>query len=214
VHKINMQSWPRREHFEFFSNFNHPHFNMCVNVDLTMVHPYIKGHGISFTAAIIYLISRAANAIPEFRQRLQDGEVVEHETVSPSVTILVENDLFSFCTIDYCKDFGEFAGRADRMISRVKNDPTLKDPPGRDDLLYMTAIPWVSFTSFMHPMRQHPADSVPRFAWGKYFEEGKRLKMPLSVQGHHAVMDGIHMGKFYGYIEEYLNQPESVLGDG
>jgi chloramphenicol O-acetyltransferase type A len=211
MHKIDVQTWARREHFEFFNTFNHPHFNMCANVDLTKFQAYVKGHGISFSSAIIYLISRAANAIPEFRQRVQDGEVVEHKTVSPSVTILVENDLFSFCTIDYCPNFNEFAGRAARMISKVKNDPTLKDPPGREDLLYMTAIPWVSFTSFIHPMRLHPADYVPRFAWGKYFKEGKRLKMPLSVQGHHALMDGIHMGRFYRYIEEYLNQPESVL---
>ncbi len=89
----------------------------------------------------------------------------------------------------------------------MKNNPTLKDPPGRDDLLYMTAIPWVSFTSFVHPMRLHPADYVPRFAWGKYFEEGKRLKMPLSVQGHHALLDGIHMGKFYGL---YRRIPETT----
>src|SRR4030042_3904984 len=210
--KIDMQTWSRREHFEFFKAFNHPHFNMCANVDLTRFHPYVKGHGFSLTAAIIYVISRTANAIPEFRQRMRDGEIVEHETVSPSVTILVDNDLFSFCTIDYNQDFVEFAGRATGLIAAVKNSPTLIDPPGRDDLLYMTALPWVSFTSFMHPMRLHPADSVPRFAWGKYFKEGGRLKMPLSVQGHHALMDGIHLGKFYGLLQDYLDQPELVLG--
>jgi chloramphenicol O-acetyltransferase type A len=212
MRKINMETWSRREHFEFFNTFNHPHFNLCANIDITKLLAYIKGHGQSFTAAIIYLISRAANDIPEFRYRMRGEEVIEHETVSPSVTILVENDLFSFCSIDYCKDFGEFAERAARLIAAVKNDPTLKDPPGRDDLLYMTALPWVSFTSFTHPMRLHPSDSIPRFAWGKYFEEAGLVKMPLSVQGHHNLMDGIHMGKFYGYLQDYLNQPQMALG--
>jgi len=78
----------------------------------------------------------------------------------------------------------------------------------------MTAIPWVSFTSFMHPLHVHPVDSIPRFAWGKTFEEGKCLKMPLSVQGHHAVMDGVHVGKFYGELKGYLDQPAAVLGEG
>ena len=160
------------------------------------------------------MISRAANAVPEFRYRLRGDEIVEHETVSPSVTILVDNDLFSFCAIDYSPDFAEFALRAARMFAAVKDHPTLKDPPGRDDLLYMTALPWVSFTSFTHPMSQHPADSVPRFAWGKYFQEGGLLKMPLSVQGHHALMDGIHMGKYYAQVQSCLDQPEVVLGDG
>jgi chloramphenicol O-acetyltransferase type A len=77
----------------------------------------------------------------------------------------------------------------------------------------MTAIPWVSFTSFMHPMHLHPADSVPRFAWGKFFEDGTLLKMPLSVQGHHALMDGIHMGRFYAEVQDYLDHPSLVLGE-
>jgi chloramphenicol O-acetyltransferase type A len=87
-----------------------------------------------------------------------------------------------------------------------------EEDQGRDDLLFMTAIPWVSFTSFMHPLKLYPADSVPRFAWGKFFQDGKSLKMPLSVQGHHAVMDGLHVGRFYEEIQTYLNQPEIIFG--
>jgi len=211
MRKIDMQSWSRREHFELFSNFNHPHFNMCANVDLTRFRPYVKEHGYPFTAAIVYVISRAANAISEFRYRIRDGEVVEHGTVSPSVTILIENNLFSFCTIDYSEDFSEFAGRAAKVMAEVKEHPTLKDEPGRDDLLFMTAIPWVSFSSFAHPMRLHPTDSVPRFAWGRFFDDGGLLKMPLSVQGHHALMDGIHIGKYYAILEKFLSDPHATL---
>jgi chloramphenicol O-acetyltransferase type A len=65
----------------------------------------------------------------------------------------------------------------------------------------------------MHPTHLHPEDSVPRFAWGKFFEEGKVVKMPLSVQAHHALMDGIHMGKFYAKVQDYLQQPGVVLGE-
>jgi chloramphenicol O-acetyltransferase type A len=209
---LDIENWPRWEHFEFFNSFNHPHFSMCANINLTKLYPFITENKFSFTAAIIYLITRVANEIPEFRYRIREGIVVEHELVSPSVTILVENDLFSFCSIEYCQDFLQFSARVRQEITATKEQPTLKDPPGRDDLLFMTAIPWVSFTSFNHPMRQHPADSIPRFAWGKYFTEGNELKMPLSVQGHHALMDGIHMGKYYRLIEDYLDNPEALLG--
>ena len=95
----------------------------------------------------------------------------------------------------------------------MKDDPTLEDGPEQDDLLYMTAIPWVSFTSFMHPLRLQPADSVPRFAWGKLFKEDESLKMPLSVQGHHALMDGIHVGRYYAEVQDYFQQPAAVLGE-
>jgi len=211
MHKIDMQGWARRELFNLFNTFNHPHFNMCVNMNLTIFLPYTRKHGFSFTPAILYLISKTANDIPEFRHRVWDGEIVEHEIVSPSVTILGENDLFGFCLIDYNPDFAEFHERAKRKIASIKKHPSLDDPQGRDDLLFMTAIPWVSFTSFTHPMQQHPTDSIPRFAWGKYFYEGIHMKMPLSVQGHHALMDGLHMARFYEVMQEYLDHPADVL---
>jgi chloramphenicol O-acetyltransferase type A len=205
---IDLDTWPRRRHFDLFRTFNHPHFDMCANLELTAFHRRVSDSGLSFTVAFVYVIARAANAIPEFRHRIRSGKVVEHDLVSPSLTILVDDDLFSFCTIAYGEDFAGFAGRATAMIAQVKQHPTLEDEPGRDDLLFMTALPWVSFTSFTHPMRLHPADSIPRFAWGKFFPEGHSLKIPLSVQGHHALLDGIHLAKFYARVEDYLHHPD------
>ena len=209
---IDMKTWSRRDHFKLFSTFNHPHFGLVVNVDLTKFHPYIKQNQHPFSVSIVFAIARAANAIPEFRQRIRGEQVVEHEIVNPGYTILVNNDLFCFCKMEYADDFSEFAERAAERIAYVKTHPDIEIEPEKDDMLYMTAIPWVSFTSFMHPMQLHPGDSVPRFAWGKYFKEGDRLKMPLQVQGHHAVMDGIHICRFYEKVNEYLQHPEIVLG--
>ena len=209
---INLETWSRHEHFKVFSAFDHPHFSMCANVDLTIFYPVVKQRGLSSNVAIVYVIARAANAIPEFRYRIRAGKVVEHEIVHPATTILTDEDLFTFCTFDYTEDFSLFAARAAEQIAYVKEHLTLEDEPGRDDLLFMTAIPWVSFTSFMHPMHLQPADSVPRFAWGKFFEDGEFLKMPLDVQAHHALMDGVHMGRFYAEVQGYLRHPDSVLG--
>ncbi|MCG8350469.1 MAG: chloramphenicol acetyltransferase [Chloroflexales bacterium] len=213
MHRVNLETWPRRKHFELFSAFDHPHFGLCANVDLTAFYPFVKQRGISFTVATMYVLARAANAIPEFRHRIRRGEVVEHEVVHPSATILVRDDLFSFCTVDYSEDFVVFATRAAERITQVQEQPILADEPGQDDLLFLSALPWVSFTSVMHPMHLSPADSIPRFVWGKRFEEGACLKMPLSVQAHHALMDGIHLGRFYTKVQDYLCEPEAVLGD-
>jgi len=210
---INLETWPRREHFRVFNAWDYPHFSLCANVDLTAFYPVVKQRGISFTVATVYVLARAANAIPEFRYRIRAGEVVEHEIVHPATTILKNNDLFTFCTIDYTEDFSLFAARAAEQIAYVKEHPTLEDEPGQDDLLFMTSIPWVSFTSVMHPFQLHPVDSVPRFAWGKFFEDGEFLKMPLGVQAHHALMDGIHVGRFYEKVQDYLCHPGFVLGE-
>ncbi len=83
---IDMQTWSRREHFKALSTFDYPHFNMCANVDLTTFFTFVKQRGFSFTVAIVYVLSRASNAVPEFRCRIRAGEVVEHEIVHPRFT--------------------------------------------------------------------------------------------------------------------------------
>ena len=211
MHQINLETWPRRDHFEVFSNWDYPHFSLCANVDITTFYPAIKRRGVSLTVAVMYALARVANAIPEFRYRIRENGAVEHDVVHPSTTILKKDNLFTFCTVHYIDDFSLFSSRAKEQITHVKENPTLEDEPGEDDLLFMTSIPWVSFTSFMHPLKLYPADSVPRFAWGKFFKVGEILKMPLSVQGHHAVMDGLHVGKFYEELQVYLYHPDDLL---
>ena len=210
---LDMQTWPRRRHFQLFGGFNHPHFSLCVNMDVTAFYPFVKRHGHSLTVAMVYVITRAANAVPEFRQRIRGEQVVEHERVNPSFSLLVDEELFGFCAVEYAEAYAEFARRAALSMAQVKAQPDLTDDPEADDVLYMSPIPWVSFTSFNHPMQFHPADSVPRFAWGKSFSDQATLKMPLSVQGHHAVMDGLHMARYYAKVQDYLDHPEVTLGD-
>ncbi len=208
---IDMQTWARREHFQAFGAFDHPYFSIGAHVDLTSFYPAVKERGTSFTAAIVYVLARAANAIPEFRQRIRGEAVVEHEVVHPSWTVLRDTDLFTFCTVEYVEDFSLFAARAEAQSAHVKEHPTLEDDLARDDLLYMTAIPWVSFTSFTHPMHLQAADSIPRLAWGKFFAQGDSLQIPLDVQVHHGLVDGIHVGRFYEEVEALLREPALVL---
>jgi chloramphenicol O-acetyltransferase type A len=200
---IDMQTWSRRDHFKLFNSYGYPHFGMCANVDLTKFYPAVKQHGHSLTIAMVYVITRVSNAIPEFRYRIREEKVIEHEIVNSGFTFLTEEDTFRFCLADYYEDFSAFAANASKSIAFAKENPLAKPP--QDNVLYMTG--------FLHPMRLQPEDSIPRFVWGKIFEEGNRLKMPLGVQGHHALIDGIHIGKFYAELQNYLNQPDVVLGE-
>jgi chloramphenicol O-acetyltransferase type A len=213
VRTIDLKSWPRKQQFETFREAHFPHFNMCAEVDLSEARRAAEQRGIPVTAAIVYVIARTANDIPEFRYRIRRDEVVEHDIVHPSTTVMVNGGLFSFGLIDYDEDFSVFANHYVEMTARVKEEPTLADPPGRDDLLYLTAIPWVSFTSFSHPVLTIPVDSIPRFAWGRFRRVDSSLKMPLSVQGHHALMDGLHVGRYYEKVHTYLQNPDAFMGD-
>jgi len=85
------------------------------------------------------------------------------------------------------------------------------DKEYRDDKIYITSIPWVSFKSISHPINIKPVDSVPRLSWGKYYEQNETLKLPFSVQVHHGLMDGKHVGLYFKKLQEYLDNPQEII---
>lgn len=196
----------RKNHFDFFNGMNHPHFNITANVDVTNFLISVKEQQLPLTYSLVHLLSKAANGIKEFRWRIRNNEIIEHDMVHPSFTVTTDDaDVFSFCTVAFDDNRTAFIEEAKRISQLMKSDPSIKDEPDRDDYLFMSAIPWVSFTGISHAMNYHPHDSVPRISWGKFFQQNGRQLMPLAVQVHHALVDGRHMGMYFENVENYLN---------
>lgn len=208
---IEIENWKRKDHYNYFKQLDYPHFNICGNLDITAFYNYIKENELPFFISFLYAASKAANDIEEFKLRIREDKVVEHETVSPSFTVMAEDEVFSFCTSNFKNNYKDFKTNTLNEIEKVKNNISIEDEPGRDDLLYITSIPWISFTSITHPIHMHPADSIPRISWGKYFKENNKIRIPMSVQAHHALVDGIHIGQYFNMIQEILNTPGEYL---
>ena len=213
--KITFSDPHRKKHFDFFRNMDQPHFNVTANVDITVIQKIIKKLQLPFTPVMVYCIAATANSIPAFRYRIRGEEVVEHEIVHPSFSVLPEvSEVFSFCYVDFQDDFYPFLKECNRRMEIVRKQPSFEDEPGRDDYLFLSSFPWFSFTGVMHPMHYNPVDSVPRIAWGKYFEENGKVKMPLTVQAHHAVVDGLHLGAFLQQFQEKVEKADFLKKRG
>lgn len=202
---IDVDTWPRKEIFYFFRDFEDPFFNMTANVDVTRLYEVCKRKGYSFSLAALFCSQSALNTIPEFRMRLLDGRVVEYDQVHATQTILNDDETFSFCYFENKADIETFdaAGKAAR--DRYKKLKTFDVETDRIDMIYYSVIPWISFTSFKHASRLDNTKTVPRIVFGKTFNDSVSLKMPVSVEGHHSMMDGLHVGKFFNAFQDILN---------
>jgi chloramphenicol O-acetyltransferase type A len=205
---IDLEKWERREHYRFFRAMDYPQFNICANLDLTTFDRYRREKDLPFFSPLLYLSARAANEVEEFRYRIRGEEVIVHEAVSPAITVLGKSDTFGYCTIEYDRAAGRFLKLVAKAIAQAKENPTITENPSRDDVIYYTSIPWISFTSMSHPISL-PADSIPRISWGKYFAAGDRILLPYSVQVHHALTDGLHIGKHFTLLQSLLDRPEA-----
>ena len=210
--KVVFENEHRKKHFDFFSGMNHPHFNLTANVDVTAFLTFAKSTKLPINFSLVYVLARAANEIKEFRWRIRGEEIFEHQTVQPSFTVPTdEADVFSFCTVSYDHRASTFIAEAKKMQGAMRSNPSIEDEPGRDDYLFMSAIPWVSFTSVQHAMHYHPHDSVPRISWGKFFEQNGKQLMPVAVQAHHALVDGRHMGRYFELLVKFLATPAAYF---
>jgi chloramphenicol O-acetyltransferase type A len=203
---IDLNRWDRKEHFSYFRGADYPQFNICANIDVTRFLGYIKENKLPFYYAMIFAATAAANKNINFRYRIRGNSVILHERLHPSFTHLdKETNLFKYVTVEMDGNMKEFSHVASEQAERQKGLFAPGDSDERDDLLYLTCIPWVSFTHISHTITLNKDDSVPRLSWGKYFTDGRKTFLPFSVQVNHALADGYHIGQYYTEFQEYID---------
>ncbi|MDP3130443.1 MAG: chloramphenicol acetyltransferase [Bacillota bacterium] len=202
---IDLSCWNRRKHFELFKTYRQPFFNVCFELDLTTFLPAIKAEGKAFFLSFVHAVMKAANRTEALRLRIRGEEVVLHERVRPSFTMMTDAGVFRFVTVSYDDDQDTFLRRAVDTVEAAKTDVSIADEPGVDDLVFITSMPWLSFTAIEHAMPGHPDDSFPRLTWGKYREVSGRIMIPFSVAAHHALVDGSDVGAFAATLQALLN---------
>jgi chloramphenicol O-acetyltransferase type A len=208
--RLDLETWPRREHFRFFRAYEHPYFNICAEVDVApLVRRRRRTHGPSlFLVSSFYLSLQAVNEIEEFHYRIRGDEVVVHEVVHGGSTVLRPDGTFGFAYFDYLPDFEAFSLAAEEVL-RGARTASLDPRDDRDDLVHYSVIPWISFTSFSHARRRNPEDSTPKIVFGRYHGEPENERMPVSIEVHHALMDGLHVGRFFERFQQSIHAFDS-----
>ncbi len=206
---IDMETWPRRSQFAFFRGLANPHFSLTAPVDATVLMERLKPAGVSPFNAALFAIMGAANAVPALRMRFRGDRVVEHDTVHASVTVPIENQGFGFCDIEYTPDWGAFDARCRERVARARAQRELTDhAAGEDRWIFLSCLPWVGFTAMTNPTAG-PDDCIPRITWGRIERRDGGWRMPVAVEVHHALVDGLHAGQFFAELERRLEQPLS-----
>jgi len=209
---LDLDKWPRRDTYEFFRHFDKPYFNVCVQLNVSRLITVCRRERLSSFLAYHYLALRVANEIQEFHYRLRDDRVLIHPRIHGGSTLLLPNETFSFVYFDYYDVFKTFATETDRAIKEVRTgDGAFLPRDDHDALIHFTTLPWIAFTSFSHARNWGRDDSVPKIAFGRFNEMAGNTFLPMSVEVHHALMDGFHVGRFINKLEDAVFKPEANL---
>ncbi|MGH9970610.1 MAG: CatA-like O-acetyltransferase [Pyrinomonadaceae bacterium] len=210
---LDVATWARRDLFEFFRGYTNPYFNVCTSLDITRLLEIMRARPkTSVSLTYHYFALRAANEIEPFRYRLKDGKVFVHDVIHGATIVLLPNESFNFAYFDYQEDFEKFIVGAEQVTKEAQRIGATFSPSPSEDRIHFSVLPWISFTSFAHARNVGRADSVPKIAFGKFTRENERIRLPFSVEVHHALMDGLHVGRYLARLEEMLQKPEAYLG--
>lgn len=200
---IDETNWKRAMHCMIFRNSIEPAFCVTMELDITNFLSKIKEEQYSFSMAMIYVVSKCANEIEEFRYRFVDEKVVLFDKIDTAFTYLNrETELFKVVNVPMKATMQEYVTEATKIAEEQKEYFT---GPLGNDVFQFSPIPWISYTHISHTNLGKKDNATPLIDWGKYFERDGKILLPFSVQAHHSFVDGLHIGKLAEAVQNYLN---------
>ena len=131
--KVDMESWPRREHYRYYTEALKVEFNMTAPVDVQNLLRFCHAHGCKFYATAIYCVTKALNRIENFRMfKNADGELCVWDKIVPNFTFFHPDDCtFSDCWTDFSEDFPTFYNAITADMQTYKDVKGIKTKPNQ-----------------------------------------------------------------------------------
>jgi chloramphenicol O-acetyltransferase type A len=202
--KLNIDTWVRKEHFNFFKQFDEPFYGVTINIDCTIAYRFAKQKGISFFLYYLHKALAAAQLIEPFKYRIEGDDVVIYDRIDAGSTIGRHDGTFGFGAITYYPLFDEFVIAANKEIKSIQNSTELIRS-ATDNIIRFSPLPWIDFTSISHARIFGLEDSCPKISFGKMTENNGKRSMPVSIHVHHALVDGLHIGQYIDCFQQLMN---------
>ena len=207
---LDMAAYARLDEYNYFRTLAYPYVGVTAQVDITPLRARVRAEGLPFFLSLLYVTSRAANSIPEMRQRLRGDGIAEYDLCPTSHTVSLGDGRYCYCMLRADRPFEVFLPAAMQAQEDAKRAASMTESAAdAESLVFVSTMPGIAFTSLVQPT-PFPADSNPRFMFGKFVEADGRVLLPFSVQVNHALVGGQQLTAFF----EALDRRIAAFGKG
>lgn len=205
---INKENWIRKEYFDFFSKYDNPFFGLVTEIDCTKAYRKCKDQKLSFFSYYLHKSILAVNRIEELKYRINGKDVVKFEQIHASSTVGRADGTFGFSFVNFSEDFDVFDKELKQEIEEVQNTNGLRlnENVYRLDTIHYSTLPWHKFTGLTHARSFNNADSSPKITIGKAFTIEGKMMLPVSIDAHHGLVDGIHVSQFLNEFQKFMDE--------
>jgi chloramphenicol O-acetyltransferase type A len=207
---IDLEAWPRAEHFEHYRHAVPCSYAMTVELDVTAFVAALRDSPRTTYIAQIWAIASIVDRHDEFKLGLteQDAPAV-WSRIHPAFTVFnPRRETFACVWTRYHPDFATFHDEAAPLLEEHRHATAFfpQGPPPANTF-DVSSVPWASFTGFTLDIAGAHGHLAPIFTLGRYVERDGKVALPLAVQVHHAAADGFHTARLVNELQVLLADP-------
>lgn len=201
--EIDPKETNRKEAFEHWMSSPMPMVTLMKTIDVSRLRKVSRKQGIKFTALLCWCICKAASSIEEFFLLPEPGHLYRYDKLAVNVIVLNDKGGITSCDVLYSEDIRQF--NADYLKVTSLAAKTCKSTSLEDAMIIGTsALPHTELDCIVN--QYSGRWNNPFLAWGKYRKGLFKTTLPISLQFHHAQMDGIQACRFLNNLQHEINQ--------
>jgi chloramphenicol O-acetyltransferase type A len=181
---------------------------VCVRLDVAALKQALQARGGGGLALACHFVALAATReVTELRCRFAGEQGVQvMPVVHASTTVLRDDGSFGFALLRHHERFSAFAaGGRDALQTARGADGVVEPDVPPESLIHCTTLPWLHFTSFTHARDAAQDADIPKLAFGQVVTDGPHAWLPLAIEVHHALVDGLHVGRYVQHMQQLFN---------
>ena len=200
--EINPKDTSRAMAFELWMKSPMPMVTLTKTFDVTQLRKMSRRRGLKFNMLLCWCIGKAASKIDEFYMLPQNGKLYRYDRMA--INMIVENVKggLSFCDVAVTDDLEQFNANYQLLTKTISE--TCQDI--LDDEAVIVGTSAVTGTELDSIVNQYSGIYTnPFLAWGRYRKGWLKTPLPISLQFHHAQMDGSHAARFLEELQKTIN---------
>lgn len=205
---IDLECWPRREHFQYYREKLKCSYSLTGRVDVTALVNYAREKELKTFPCLMYAVCRSVNELDEMKMMVTpEGMPGIWEEVHPNFTVFhPEDETFTDLWMEYHPSLPDFYGSFQETIAQFGDCRGIKGRPGQPPNFFcVSCVPWMDYAGYASYSVGEPA-LFPIVTFGKYTLSDGRYTMPVTVTISHAAADGYHTCKLFHKLQEILDE--------
>lgn len=197
--------------YETFSNFSDPYTGIVTKIDITNLVNFCKENKNSFYGCMTYFVLKSMSEIDAFSYGYgkEDGKefIYKYDSLAATATVINSDNELNFTRyVEYDEDISNFLVEFSKATEDASNNVPYYKISGLENMnkINITCIPWINFSNFKDAIDFNEKSSKPKICWGRYYLEGERYLVDISLLVNHAFQDGYHMGLFFNNLQQNI----------